>query len=421
MFQSGAQFMILVLLAGLVLMRESHQEPLRGLDENFADFLAINARRTEDPAPVTLVGIDESSLEVRPWPWAPLDFALFFQSAEIFNPAALATDEILSWNTKGMKPENARKLLQYQKILREHVLRSSRVLLGARLGWPEDPTVLPVPQEAPIIRNVTGDLGSLPEFTAIDDQADDDFRLSSSTGFVNLPGAARYTRTVPLLMRYHGQVVPSFVLQAILMWEKLTPDDVAVEIGQQIVLSERVQIPIDRLGRMRVDFGAPRVRCGFDELVLASDQVEHGRTPIVPAERLTNKFVLLARTDAAARTIEIAPTRFVSPGELFATAIATIQNRSFIKRIPDWFDFALIAAALLVARKCRRWKKGSTLAVMAVFVVTYTMLAITYFAQSLIWVPIVLPAGLALFIVLFRLATPGIESEWDLPPKEYRD
>ena len=31
-----------------------------------------------------------------------------------------------------------------------------------------------------------------------------------------------------------------------------------------------------------------------------------------------------------------------------------------------------------------------------------------------------LPAGLAIFTMLFRLATPGIESKWDVPPKEYR-
>src|SRR5436190_2777570 len=143
MFQSGAQFMILVALVGLVLMRESRQTPIDGLDESFADFLAINARRTSEPAPVTLVGIDESSLRERPWPWTPLEFAIFFQAAEIFKPAATATNEVLHWEAKQMAPEAARKLPQYQKILREHILRSSKVLVGAQLGYPEDPTMPP--------------------------------------------------------------------------------------------------------------------------------------------------------------------------------------------------------------------------------------------------------------------------------------
>ena len=141
MFQSGAQFMILVTLVGLVLMRESRQPPIDGLDEGFADFLAINSRRSGEPAPVTLVGIDESSLKERPWPWTPLEFAIFFQAAEVFTPAASATDEVLHWDPKQMTPDAARKLPQYQKILREHILRSSKVLVGARLGYPEDVTM----------------------------------------------------------------------------------------------------------------------------------------------------------------------------------------------------------------------------------------------------------------------------------------
>jgi hypothetical protein len=420
MFQSGAQFMILVALVGLLLMRESRQAPTSGVDDQFADFLAINARRTEEPAPVTLVAIDESSLEVRPWPWTPLDYALFFQSAEVFKAEALATDEILHWDIKTASPETARKLPQYQKILREHLLRASKVLVGARLGYPEDPTMPPPVQETPIIRNVSGDLSGIPEFTAIDAQADEDFRLSSVTGFTNLPRGSRFTRTVPLVMRYHGQVVPSFVLQAILIWEKLTPDDVAVEAGAQITLAERVQIPIDEEGRMRVDFGVGRRRCGFDELVLASDQAENGRATLVPREWLTGKFLLLARTDAAARTLHFAPGRDGSPGELFAAAIGTIQNRSFIKRAPLWFDFVVIVAMMFVARQCRRWPKASTVALLAVAAVAYVMIAITFFGQTQIWLPIALPGGLLLFVAFFRLATPGIESEWDVPPKEYR-
>jgi hypothetical protein len=40
-------------------------------------------------------------------------------------------------------------------------------------------------------------------------------------------------------------VVPSFVLQAILLWEKLTPDDVSVTAGRQVTLADRLDIPID--------------------------------------------------------------------------------------------------------------------------------------------------------------------------------
>ena len=421
MFQSGAQFMILVALVGLVLMRESRQPPINGFDESFADFLAINSRRSEEPAPVTLVGIDESSLRERPWPWTPLEFAIFFQAAEIFKPAASATSEVLHWDPKQLTPDAARKLPQYQKILREHVLQSSKVLVGAQLGYPEDPTApLPI-QETPLIRNVVGNLSGIPEFTAIEAQADEDFRLSSITGFCNLPKTLPYTRTIPLVLRYHGQVVPSFVLQAILIWEKLTTDDVTVEPGVRISLADRVQIPIDREGRMRIDFGVAKRRCGFDDLVLSSDQLENGRHTLVPRAWLSEKLLLLARTDTAAKNVAFAPSRTASAGELFAAAIGTIQNRSFIKRAPIWFDYGVVAIMVLVARACRRWRKFSTFTIMLLGTVAYVMIAVTIFGYTLIWLPIVLPAGTALFIALFRIATPGVESRWDVPPKAYRN
>ena len=420
MFQSGAQFMILVALVGLVLMRESRQSPIDGLDEGFADFLAINARRAGEAAPVTLVAIDEGSLKERPWPWTPLEYAIFFQAAEGFKPAASATNEVLRWDLKQMSPDAGRKVSQYQKILREHILRASKVLLGAQLGYPEDSSMPPPVQETPLIRNVTGDLSGIPEFTAIEAQADEDFRLSSATGFANLPQSTRHTRTIPLVLRYHGQVVPSFVLQAILMWEKLTTDDVTVEPGVRISLADRVQIPIDREGRMRIDFGVHRRRCGFDDLVLSSDQLENGRGTIVPREWLSGKMLLLARTDAGAKTVFFAPGRKASVGELFAAAIGTVQNRSFIKRAPAWFDYGIVGVMVLVARACRRWRKFSTVMILLLGTVAYVMLAVTFFGYTLTWVPIILPAGLALFIALFRIATPGVESKWDVPPKEYR-
>ena len=53
MFRTGAQFMMLVLLAGLALLRESRHEPLSWWDNAFTDFLAMHSRHGAKPAPVT--------------------------------------------------------------------------------------------------------------------------------------------------------------------------------------------------------------------------------------------------------------------------------------------------------------------------------------------------------------------------------
>ncbi len=115
MFRTGAHFTILVLVIGLVLLREARQEPMRQFDESFADFLARNSHRTEDPAPVTLIEVNANSLKDHPWPWTPLDFALFFQAANNFQPEVLATDEILRWDERETKIDTRTKLPQYKK------------------------------------------------------------------------------------------------------------------------------------------------------------------------------------------------------------------------------------------------------------------------------------------------------------------
>ena len=130
------QFMLLVLLAGFALNMQSRQEPLASWDNAFADFLAMNSRHGAPPAPVTLVEINDASIAAKPWPWTPLDFSLFFQAVEPLQPDVVAVDEMLDWNRFALPEDHQRKLPQYEKILRDHILRApaSAARLPARLS-----------------------------------------------------------------------------------------------------------------------------------------------------------------------------------------------------------------------------------------------------------------------------------------------
>ena len=272
--------MFLVLLAGLALMNQSRTEPLATWDNAFADFLAMNSPRQATSAPVTLVGINDSSLVNHPWPWNPLEFSVFFKSALPLKPEVLGIDQVLNWERAIILPEDQNpKLAQYEKILRGNILRSPKMLLGSKLGIPEDPQVIPPLQEVPLFRNVRGSLSEVPEFTAVESEPSEAYRLSSTIGFTNLPPGRRHFNSVPLLLRYRGQVTPAFPLQAVLLWAELTPDDVTVQVGSFIDVGKKFHIPIDQAGRMRVDFGAPFGSLGFVDLAFASEQKEAGLKP----------------------------------------------------------------------------------------------------------------------------------------------
>ncbi|MEP6672540.1 MAG: hypothetical protein ABJF10_25475 [Chthoniobacter sp.] len=407
MFRTGAQFMLLALLAGLALLNQSRTEPLAAWDNGFADFLAMNSQRGAAPSPVALVGINNSSLVNHPWPWNPLDFSLFFQSALPLKPGVVAVDQVLDWERAIVLPEDQnRKLAQYEKILRDNILRAPKMLLGSTLGIPEDPQVIPPLQEVPLLRNVRGSISEIPEFTAIELQPSEAYRLSSTVGFTNMPLLHRHFNSVPLVLRYRGQVTPTFPLQAVLLWAKLTPDDVTVQIGSYIDLGKKFHIPIDSAGRMRVDFGVPFSRFGLDDLLLASEQKEAGRKPIVPLDQLTNSIVLLSRTDTVSRTIPLAARRNGSPGELFAAAIATIQAQSFIQPAPEWAQYTVIGVFMLLSFRVPRMKKGKTIFCAVLVLAAYGLMALAVFARWLVWMPGVVPVGIVAVCVLFRIVTP---------------
>lgn len=404
MLRPGPHFPILVLVVGLFLLREGHQAPLREVDEWFTDLIANQEEAPQKRSGLTLVEIDDSSLQAHPWPWSPLDFALFFQAANSLNADTAAAAEVLHWESGPDRGDSQPKLAQYRTLLREHLLRTPKCLLGAYLGFPTDPQIIPPLQEVTRLERVRGDIRQIPEFTTIAAQADSDLQLSIPCGFLNLPESAGRHRKIPLLLRYRGQVVPSFALQAILLMEKLTPDDVSVEMGEKIRLGGLLEIPIDARGEMRIHFGAPKDRCGFEDLLLSSAQVDARSRPTVAANKLTGKLLLLARTDTPARTLRMGAGRRGTPGELMAAGIATIHSRLFLKTPPPALGFLLIGLAMWGA-----WLSPScppmrvTLAVLTALGIYLGMAAAAFSAQQ--WaLPLSLPTGLAVFLVGYRWA-----------------
>lgn len=397
--------MILVLLAGFVLMRESRQEPLASWEDRWVDFLATTSRQPKDEAPITLVGIDDSSLQEHPWPWSPLDFSLFFQAVIPYGPASLATDEVLDWDRFALTDSQKKKLPQYEKILLDQIRRSPQTLLGAQLGFPDDPQVAPPWQEVPLLRNVKGDTSTLPDFPIVERQPPEGYRLAATIGFTNLLRTHGRFNSAPLLFRHHGQVTPAFPLQAVMQWAHLTPDDITVHLGSHIDLGRKRRIPIDARGRVRVDFGVPRGAVSFEDLLFAPEQVAAGNPPVADLNRLKGRVVMLSRIDSKARTIPLAANRNGSPGELFAAAIATIQNASFIQPAPVWVEITVASVIGLLGLFVPSWSRFATIVTAIVLATGYMLVAMTAFHHWLLWLPGIMPAGALLCLVLFRVLT----------------
>ena len=392
---STRQFLFLILLVGLVLMHESRTAPLNSVEAAFSRWLSVNASRHPGTAPLVLVQISDEDLAAHPWPWSPVDYSLFLSAALPFQPPVLAVEPVLVWKTTDP---------QQTALLHNQALRVPKVLLGSELGFPEDPALVPPMQEVPVLRHVEGEVTAVREFPLVVSQPSEELRLAATLGFFEPPAAAegQPVGRVPLVFRYRGQVVPSFVLQAAMLYFGVTPEEVAVAPGSHIALGSKIRLPLDAAGTMPVDFTIPVVRFTMAELLLSAEQYQGGHQTIAPVAQLKNAVTLLARTDTAARTLPLANGRNGSRGEVAAAAIATIQRGRFPERAGLLVDWVILLEGLVLGWFCNRLGKLGAAALCTGVFGFYLLGALGVFAAWEVALPLALPAGLLAFLVLFR-------------------
>ncbi len=415
--QKQAAFLIVaVLLLGLILMRESREgvgESREGagarIETGFGDWLADNTTRSVPPAPVTLVEINESSLassRESAWPWSPADYVLFMQKALPYKPDVVSIAPVLDWQGVTFPPVLQQLMEPTREDLNRYISAAPKVVLASLLGSPEDPDKVPPLQPVPLLRNVTGEIQAVPAFTDIAEKADADYPISATVGFTNFPSRpGEIIRKAPLLFNYRDEIVPSFILETLIRWFKLTPDDVKVEMGERIVLGKAAVIPIDLAGRMNVDFGATFTRFGEDKLVIAASD-KQGTAPAIAIDAIKGSIVILARTDTDSRTLVVPSLARESYGEICAAAIATVLNRAYSRRVSVLFDFAVIALMMAPACFFHRFRKRTFALISFMALLFYLFLAMSVYALSLVRLPIILPAGLLLLVNFFNYFIP---------------
>jgi len=395
---STLQFLFLVLVVGLVLMRESRTAPFDSVEATFSSWLCTNAPRESETAPLALVQISDEELGAKPWPWTPEDYSLFLFAALPFQPPVLAVEPVLAWK----KPNP-----QQMTMLHNQELRAPALLLASELGFPEDPALMPPFQEVPVLRHIEGSVSALREYPLVALQPSEELRLGATIGFVDPhPDESKVIRRVPLVFRYCGLVVPSFALQAAMLWFGVTAEEVMVSPGSFIALGKEIRVPVDEAGMMPVDFTIPMVRFPLRDLTLSAEQTQAGHSTSAPVARLKNSLTLLARTDTASRTLRLANGRNGSRGELLAATIATLQQGRFVEPAGLVVEAILLLEALILAWFCRRMTRlGTTVLCIGLFAV-YLLVSLGACAAWQVAFPLTLPAGLLAFLVLFRQLDP---------------
>jgi hypothetical protein len=400
-------YALLVFLAGASLIREAAVGRLAPLDEAWAGQLARRATPHSTPARVTLVEIGDDTISKHEWPWGPDDLALFFHAVLPFEPAVLGIEPILDFERGSLGIRERQPM--YEKMLHDQVLRSPKLVLGGLLGWPQDADTVPELQPMPVLRKIRGDLSRVPEFTAVDSWSAEEFRLTTQPGWLNIPDGIGPLGRCPLVLRYRGQPVPAIVLQLVMHVEKITLDEVEVVLGSHVSLGSHLTVPIDDTGRMLVNFGASFGRVSFDDLLLTREQLDRKEAPTHPPELFSGRLVMLARTDGLSRTLAAPGGRKVAAGELFAAALATVEIGAHPHRVGVEFDWAMVGLVAFSALWLRKWKPRYAVLGVVALLAAYAGWAFAVFRSQSLVSPAVLPAGLAVWVLLLRSVARRIE------------
>lgn len=403
--------MLVVLLLGLLILREPR---FVAVEEVFLGWLVEHSQATGPAVPLTVVEIGRDPLMDPKAAQAeentgtspadggsaisPLEFALFLQSTLDFQPGVIAFENMLKWRERDKDQE---------QVFLDQAMRVPKLLLAAELGANTDPDA--AWSDIRGFSQVTGQRGELAEFSGVERQPNEDLRLISVPGYTNLPDEVTSRIRVPLLFLYRGQVIPSFSLQALLLWLGVTPAEVKITLGSHLELPQGRRIPIRADGSLLVDPNAAKrgQRLSLNELLLAAQQRDAGNQD---AADLRNHIVL-ART----------PSNPLSPPDLFAATIATIQGDRYLRRISPLFECAILLLVGALTGVMRRIDRADLLLWGIAITAAYCLIALGTLSRWQLWLPGILPLGavwLSILIAFFyrEKATAAREGASVIPP-----
>src|SRR5256714_11878665 len=381
--------MLVVLLLGVLFLREPR---LERHEELFLRWLLKNSDPHGPAASLTVVDIghdnlmerepakegDENSPRSGANVVSPMEFALFLQSALEFQPTVVAFENILKW--RDMEKDQ-------EQVFIDQAMRVPRLLLAAELTTTPDPDA-PGP-EIPGFAQVTGKRGDLMEYSGVGRQPNEELRLIATAGFVNLPDEISDEIHVPLLFRYRGEVIPSFAFEAILLWLRVTPSEVSIDLDSHISLPHGRRIPIRPDGTMLIFPNASRKarHVALSDLLVAAEQQDTGKNTEIDSLR---DQIVLART----------PANPLSPPDVFAATIATIQSSAYVRRISWIFDCVVLLLAAAVVGKLRDISRIDLVLGAIAFTAAYCLAALAIISRWLIWLPGCLPLGAVWLLVI---------------------
>jgi len=404
-FPKAVIFLVVAATISFFLNREDDRGTFAKVDQEYISWLMANSKADIQEPSVTFLQIEDPDGSMfSDWPLQPIDYSILLGNLGKREPNVMAVTPTLEWGGS----QERLYIDSLQNVLNRTDL--DKVLFGAVLL--ENPAGEPIKQSTlslfPQIENVEGDRSLIPEFTNIRTLPEPALTsFGPHLGFTRIDlGDAETEKvndsiTVPMLARHGDHIVPSFVLLAMMLDNKVPMGDVEVDLGNVIRLGDGLEIPIDRSGRLYV-FTRIREKItkeNVDILIATGDSNIAGQISDSQKVALEKRIVILGYDDPDSRTIPLRGEK-ISLGELFAMAMATIQAEQFIQKVQPTVRYAIWGALALLGLLLLRWKRGKGALAWVFLLVLYFVGNLILFQYSMQWTSLMVPMGILVVIGL---------------------
>jgi adenylate cyclase len=351
-----ARLLCLALLIGIAALRVADPAPIEELRVRTFDTFQLLDPRVKAVRPVTIVDVDEASLEkLGQWPWprtriadlvtgltrlgaVVIAFDTIFAEPDRLNPAS-AADSFRNLDEETR--EKLRALPSNDQVLAD-AMKRSRVVLGES-GLPE------VHTELDKTLPVTGlaMLGEYPQrfmfnFPGLLRNTSVLEKAAAGRGLLTInPERDGIVRRVPMIMVAQGETMPSLTFE---MLRVVTgTDTIFIKSDQAGIKSIGVkgfQIPTDRNGQLWVRFAHHD-----PSIYVSAVDVLEGR---VPPEKVARKLVLIGTSAVGLNDIKTTPVDRAMPGvEIHAQVLESALTREVLSE-PSYGIVIEFAAALVL-------------------------------------------------------------------------
>ncbi len=394
----------ILLLFGVLIIREGDRGTFDTPEELFALWLAANCRRQpesfSEPRPILLV---EANNETRrdSWPLSLLDYAAFLRTAASLNPTLVALADL---------PDSHPPTSIELRALESAALTVSQLLI-LRPHNPSPPTVYTT--EYPLLASndqveFADQLGTprvhflvetLPAIAA--------FGPCLVRDPVAAPSPPQAVPEVHLLFSTPSGLVPSFVLRSLLMANHIAPQEVVVKPKNRLLLANGRTISLGPNGKMPLPnpltSGFRRIEFG-DFLLALQDPTAPSHPQLAGID---GGVILFGNTDDESRGIFLANGERISNAELYAAAICQLYSaRKEFQRI-QWVSWLLLGLTAALFYKLRSMDRGVAMVFSILIGAAYPIVAIAFYEQASLTLPFVPAYAMIGFLLVSRFFFPS--------------